>query len=113
MKASDYFLISRLLMVFLFLLLSTASAESMNGFRIDNPVIPVNEIKMGGPPRDGIPSLDDPEFVVADDATYLKGHDRVLGLSINGVAHAYPIRILNYHEIVNDVIGGTAVVVTY
>ena len=49
----------------------------------------------------------------ADDATYLKGRDRVLGISINGVAHAYPIRILNYHEIVNNVIGGTSVVVTY
>ena len=68
--------------LFLLLMLSTASAESMNGFRLD-------------------------------DATYLKGRDRVLGVSINGAARAYPIRILNYHEIVNDVIGGTAAVITY
>jgi len=113
MKASDYSLTSRWLMVVSFLWLSTASAESLNGFRLDNSLIPVNDIKKGGPPRDGIPSLDDPEFVAADDATYLKDKDRVLGLSINGIAHAYPIRILNYHEIVNDVIGGAAVVVTY
>ncbi len=85
----------------------------MNGFRIDNALIPAAEIKKGGPPRDGIPSLDNPVFVAADDAAYLKGRDRVLGISINGIAHAYPIRVLNYHEIVNDVIGGTAVVVTY
>ncbi len=85
----------------------------MNGFRIDNALIPVDDIKKGGPPRDGIPSLENPTFVTADDVTYLKGHDRILGISINGVSRAYPIRILNYHEIVNDVIGDTAFVVTY
>lgn len=91
----------------------TASAESLNGFRLDDALIPVNEIVQGGPPRDGIPSLDDPKFVAADAAKYLRGHDRVLGISISGVARAYPIRILNYHEIVNDVVGGTNVVITY
>lgn len=85
----------------------------MNGFALDNALIPVNDIKNGGPSRDGIPSLDDPVFVAIDDASYLKGRDRVLGVSINGVARAYPIRILNYHEIVNDVIAGSAVVITY
>ncbi len=94
-------------------MLSAASAESKNGFRIDNALIPVNDIRKGGPPRDGIPSLDDPVFVSAEDATYLSGRDRVLGISINGFAHAYPIRILNYHEIVNDIVGGTAVAITY
>ncbi len=94
-------------------MLSAASAESKNGFRIDNALIPVNDIRKGGPPRDGIPSLDDPVFVSAEDATYLSGRDRVLGISINGFAHAYPIRILNYHEIVNDNVGGTAVAITY
>ena len=113
MKTTDYFLIKLCLTVLVFLPLSTASAESMNGFRIDNPLIPVGDIKKGGPPRDGIPSLDNPVFVGADDATYLKSRDRVLGLLINGIAHAYPIRLLNYHEIVNDVIGDMAVVVTY
>lgn len=101
------------LTIFLFVTPSTASAESINGFRIDDALIPVSDIKRGGPPRDGIPSLDDPVFVAADDASYLKGRDRVLGITINGVAHAYPIRILNYHEIVNDVLGGKSVVITY
>lgn len=91
----------------------TASAESLNGFRLDDALIPVNEIVQGGPPRDGIPSLDDPKFVTADAAKYLQDRDRVLGISISGVARAYPIRILNYHEIVNDVVGGTNVVITY
>ena len=113
MKTSNYSLPHLWLTGFLFLILSTANAESMNGFRLDKALIPVDDIKKGGPPRDGIPSLDNPKFVTADAATYLKGGDRVLAISINGIAHAYPIRILNYHEIVNDVIGGTAVVVTY
>lgn len=113
MNTSDYSLQHLWLTALLSLLLSTASAESLNGFRLDSALIPVDAIKRGGPPRDGIPSLDDPVFVAAEAANYLKERDRVLGISINGAARAYPIRILNYHEIVNDVIGGTAVVITY
>jgi len=113
MKTPNFSLTHLWLTVFLSLMLSAASAESKNGFRIDNALIPVNDIRKGGPPRDGIPSLDDPVFVSAEDATYLSGRDRVLGISINGFAHAYPIRILNYHEIVNDNVGGTAVAITY
>jgi hypothetical protein len=113
MRTSDCLLKQLWFTVFLSLTFSMASAESKNGFRLDKALIPVDDIKMGGPPRDGIPSLDDPEFVAADDAAYLDGRDRVLGIAINGVARAYPIGILNYHEIVNDVIGGTSVVVTY
>jgi hypothetical protein len=113
MKISNSILLQLGFTVFLSLTFSMASAESKNGFRLDKALIPVDEIKAGGPPRDGIPSLDDPKFVDADDASYLDGRDRVLGISINGVARAYPIGILNYHEIVNDVIGGTSVVVTY
>jgi len=91
----------------------TVSAESLNGFNVDDALIPIDEIQEGGPPRDGIPSLDKPVFVTADDATYLRSRDRVLGLSVNGASRAYPIRILNYHEIVNDIVGGAGVVVTY
>jgi hypothetical protein len=54
-----------------------------------------NEIHAGGPPRDGIPSIDRPRFVDADDADRLKAADRVLGLDLNGVVKAYPIGILN------------------
>lgn len=113
MNTSKFSLLYLWLTIFLFVMPYTASAESINGFRIDDALIPVSDIKRGGPPRDGIPSLDDPVFVPADDASYLKGRDRVLGIAINGVAHAYPIRILNYHEIVNDVLGGKSVVITY
>ena len=113
MKTSDNLSIQLWFAVFLLLMSSTASAGSKNGFDLDDALVPVNDIKKGGPPRDGIPSLDDPKFIIADDAAYLNSRDRVLGISINDVARAYPIRILNYHEIVNDVVGGTSVVITY
>lgn len=92
---------------------SAVLAASKLGFPLDDALVPAKEIVRGGPQKDGIPSLDDPKFVVAGDAAFLKPKDRVLGISYNGVARAYPIKILNYHEIVNDVLNGEAVVVTY
>lgn len=84
-----------------------------NGFDLQASLVPANEILRGGPPRDGIPALDRPRFVKAEDASFLEPEDRVLGIRVKGVARAYPIKILNYHEIVNDRPGGEAVVVTY
>ena len=92
---------------------STVLAASKLGFPLDDALVPAKEIVRGGPKKDGIPSLDDPQFVMAGEASFLASKDRVLGLSYNGVARAYPIKILNYHEIVNDVLDGEAVVVTY
>jgi len=51
--------------------------------------------------------------VTADNASFLRPNDRVLGVESNGVERAYPIRILNYHEIVNDTLGGQPIVITY
>lgn len=75
--------------------------------------MPRDEIAHGGPPRDGIPALTDPKFVGAAQAGFLKDEDRVLGLAYAGKAKAYPLAILNWHEIVNDRFGGVPVVVTY
>lgn len=84
-----------------------------NGFDLSETLIPAEEIRHGGPPRDGIPALDDPVFVPADQAAFLEDEDRVLGVSIGNVAKAYPIRILDWHEIVNDDFDGSPVVVSY
>lgn len=89
------------------------AVSKKNGFLIEDPLIPVKEIRSGGPAKDGIPALNRPEFVAGDEASFLSDKDRVLGLSYNGVVRAYPIRILNYHEIVNDVLDGEPVVVTF
>jgi len=102
------------LLALLILLAPIASfAASKNGFVLDDALVPAKQILSGGPGRDGIPSLDYPAFIVARNADYLSEEDRVLGVEVNGVARAYPIRILNYHEIVNDIVGGEAIVVTY
>ena len=91
----------------------TVAAESRNGFVLTGALVPPDEILSGGPGRDGIPSLDNPEFVNAGKTRFLSAKDRVLGIHINGIARAYPVRILNYHEIVNDSIGGVGIVITY
>jgi len=67
----------------------------------------------GGPPKDGIPSIDDPSFVGSDDADFLDPDDPVFGVALNGDIKAYPQKILVQHEIVNDRLGDLAVAVTY
>lgn len=88
-------------------------AASMNGFILDGALIPENEIFSGGPPKDGIPSLDNPTFIKASQAHFLQDTDRVLALVRNGISKAYPLRILNWHEIINDRFGDEGIVITY
>lgn len=76
-------------------------------------IIPLDKIKGGGPPKDGIPSIDDPKFTEISGSQFVSDSDVVIGLEINGDARAYPLFILVWHEIVNDVVGGTPVAVTY
>ena len=68
---------------------------------------------MAGRPKDGIPSIDDPKFVAVGEMTEMAPREPVIGLVVNGVARAYPLQILTWHEIVNDEIGGVPVAVTY
>lgn len=75
-------------------------------------IVPLDKIVSGGPPRDGIPSIDRPKFISVEEAG-LEDGEFVLGLSINGDVRAYPLSILVWHEIVNDVVGGEPVAVTY
>ncbi|QDV20581.1 hypothetical protein Pan153_52570 [Gimesia panareensis] len=82
-------------------------------FDFSNSVIPPGEIQHGGPPKDGIPALSNPEFLTISDAEYLKPDDRVISVMAGKEARAYPLKILNYHEIVNDRIGETPIAVTY
>jgi len=73
-----------------------------------------SEILSGGPPRDGIPALDDPRMIAAGDETRLDPTEPVVVVRIGGEApRAYPVRYLTWHEIVNDVIGGVPIAVTF
>lgn len=74
-----------------------ANAQTMNGFDVSESTVPLSEIHRGGPPRDGIPALTDPEFLLPADQHWLQEEDRVLGVHRNGVAKAYPLGIMNYH----------------
>jgi hypothetical protein len=106
---------SKKLLFFLLLLgiAASACAQRQLGFDVSNATIPLEEIRRGGPPPDGIPSIDDPKFTPATEVDYLEPDDTVIGYTKHGVARAYPFRILIWHEIVNDIVGGHPIAVVY
>lgn len=75
--------------------------------------VDLSEIRSGGPPRDGIPPVYTPKTIPVAEETALPDNEPVIGLVINGEARAYPLRILIWHEIANDVLGGVPVAVTF
>ncbi len=76
--------------------------------------VPFDEIFSGGPPKDGIPAINDPRFESIEDARdWLSGESPVISLEIDGDARAYPLAILTWHEIANDVVGDTPLLVTF
>jgi hypothetical protein len=99
---------------------STTNTESINpvytlvGEEENRNIVPPELIVNGGPPPDGIPSIDNPKFIQIQKAEeFLEDSDLVVGLNINGDIRAYPLQILVWHEIVNDKVGNTPVAVTY
>lgn len=92
---------------------SEENIPQLNDFLLTNLIIPQDRIYQGTAYADAIPAITQPDFVQGNEASFLKTDDMVLGLEINGMAKAYPIRILNWHEIVNDVIDNQSIVVTY
>ena len=89
---------------------------STYGWRTDfsKHSVPLSEISSGGPGKDGIPPIDEPKFITADEAAaYLGDRKPVVAVEVNGEAKAYPIEVLVWHEIVNDTIGGVPVTVTF
>ena len=75
--------------------------------------IRLEEIVWGGVKRDGIPDLRFPPHVAPEEATYLETGDRVFGVSINGEHRAYPLRVLNPHEMANDIVGDVQFALAY
>ena len=89
------------------------AAVKMNGFDLTHRNIPLGEIQSGGPGKNGIPALLKPQFIPAKEVSFLKEEDRVLVLTNAREAKVYPIRILNWHEVVNDIFMGKPVIITY
>jgi hypothetical protein len=86
--------------------------------RIDDPALPAPlvdpaQVISGGPPPDGIPPIDVPTFSRAADVDWLADDEPVLAPAIGAPARAYPVRILIWHEIVNDTVDGRPVAITY
>ncbi len=75
--------------------------------------IRLEEIVWGGVPRDGIPDLQNPPTIPASEADYLRPDDRVFGVSFSGESRAYPLRIMNPHEMANDEVGGVHFALAY
>jgi hypothetical protein len=75
--------------------------------------VPLSEVRSGGPGKDGIPAIDEPKFLPVGEADFVESREPVIALELNGVVRAYPIQILVWHEIVNDVVGGVPVAVTF
>jgi len=73
----------------------------------------LEELMWGGVPVDGIPSLDSPPTIAAARAGYLSGEERVFGVAIGGRARAYPLRFLDWHEMVNDELAGQPYALSY
>lgn len=76
--------------------------------------VALDEILGGGPPKDGIPSIDNPKFVsIVEAGKFLNDNEPGIALDMGGIKRFYPFQILVWHEIVNDTIGGKRVLVTY
>ena len=79
----------------------------------DRAKIRAEEMTWGGVVKDGIPALDNPALLEAAQASYLRDDDLVFGVAINGDVRAYPLRIMGWHEMFNEVIGGVPVALAY
>ena len=76
--------------------------------------VPYSEVMSGGVPRDGIPPVDDPRFTTPENAgEWVADNEPVIAFELNGDARAYPLQVMTWHEIVNDVVGGVPVAVTF
>ncbi len=107
--------IQLLAILFVLMSCSTSIDSTQNG----NPIlssewnIPINEVRDGGPGKDGIPSIDNPQFTDAGAVSYLNDNDLVVGIIKGNEVKAYPHIILDWHEVVNDEIDGSFFTLNY
>ena len=91
-----------------------SALDNMEDPALPEPAVPAGQVISGGPPPDGIPPIDNPRFLpVIDNLELLDATEAVVALEIDGDARAYPVRVMIWHEIVNDVVGGVPVAVSY
>ena len=76
-------------------------------------LVPLEEFESGGPPKDGIPAIDEPRYTYAEDVDFLEDREPVILVTVGDDSRAYPIQILMWHEIANARFGDTPVAVTF
>ena len=107
----------RFLVLFLLsALLATAQQFSKGNWRTDTSKksIDLNDLKLGGPPKDGIRAIQKPKFISSDEAaSWVGGGEPVIVVELEGQARAYPLQVLLWHEMVLDQIGDVPLLVTY
>ena len=86
---------------------------ALAAFSLDNSIVPREEILSGGPPKDGIPAILAPKLISAQSGDFPSAGDQVIGVRLGDETKAYPIKILTWHEVVNDTINHTPIVVTF
>ena len=91
-------------------------------FDLDSATVPLERLAAAGFPRDGVPALTDPVVMPGTEVQtwndehrgkYLVSDDRIAGVVIDGEARAYPLRVLNWHEVINDTLGDEPIAVTF
>lgn len=91
-----------------------SGAESEFNTDFTQHSVPYKDILSGGPPKDGIPAIDNPNYVSISDADeWLSSVEPVISVEVNGQARAYPLQILMWHEIVNDTLNGEPLTITF
>jgi hypothetical protein len=91
-----------------------ARAESEFTTDFSKHSVPYSEILSGGPPKDGIPPIDAPQFIPVNEANgWLKDREPVVFVQVGDDARAYPIQILIWHEVVNDTVGNEPLIVSF
>ncbi|MCI5055249.1 MAG: DUF3179 domain-containing protein [Flavobacteriales bacterium] len=104
-------IIPSLLMMIFVLVLSCKKDESLNEETIW--AVPKDEVKDGGPGKDGIPAIDEPKFVSSSEATHIENDELVIAIKIGSEVKVYPHTILDRHEIVNDVVSDEPLSIIY
>lgn len=107
------FLMVKGLLVLMIIVLASCSKDEEEATKDGDWLIPKDEVRDGGPGKDGIPSVDDPKFINKEAADYLEGNDLVVGIKMGNAVKAYSHPVLNHHEIVNDEIDGHPLALTY
>jgi hypothetical protein len=91
-----------------------SALDDMESAAFPPPLVDTSGIISGGPPPDGIPPIDEPQFIDVSAADeWISDEEPVVVIDVNGDVRAYPVQVMIWHEIVNDVVGGVPVAVTY